>query len=109
MTNKPEVFQVWLDIEIPSRRCPEGRNAFGYYIVVDGVVTMTDPKGEPAIDGEGKIYSHKLAPEDDARVIAGRLTKQLRSALRGDQPKGFGGSGGSGFNRQLNYNNKGIV
>jgi hypothetical protein len=108
MTDKPEVHQVWVDIELPSSRCPTGRTAFGFYTVTDGTVTMTDPRGKAAEDAEGKIYSHKLEANDDAHVVAGRLTKQLRSALRGDRPKGFGGSG-SGFNGPLNYNNRGIV
>jgi hypothetical protein len=108
MTNKPEVHTVVVDIELPSPRCPTGRSARGHYTVVDDLLTMTCPKGEPAIDMTGKTYTHKLAPNDDARVIAGRLTKQLRSALRGDRPKGFGGSG-SGFNGPLNYPRSGIV
>jgi hypothetical protein len=100
--SKPEVHQVIVDIELPSRRYPAGMTALGYYTVVDGVVTMTCPKGEPATDETGKIYTHKLEPNDDARQIAGRLTKQLRLALRGDRPRGFGG-GGSGFNGPINY------
>jgi len=98
-----EVHQVVVDIELPSRRFPAGKTALGYYTVVDGVVTMTCPKGEPATDESGKTYSAKLQANDDARQIAGRLTKELRSALRGksNAPGGFGGP--------LNYDNRGIV
>jgi hypothetical protein len=103
-----EVFQVIVDIELPSPRCPQGRTALGYYVVEGDQLTMTCPKGEPAFDAAGKLYTAQLAANDNPRTIAGRLTKQLYNALRGDRPKGFGGSG-SGFNRELNYNNKGIV
>ena len=64
---------------------------------------MTDPAGEPATDEHGKIYTHKLAPGDDAYVIAARLTNELRLALRGKS------SAPAGFDRPLNYNNNGIV
>jgi len=62
---------------------------------------MTDPKGEPAVDGEGRTYTHKLAPGDDAYVIAARLTKELRSALRGKS------AGPSNFGGPINYPPKG--
>jgi hypothetical protein len=102
--DKPEVHQVVVDIAMPSPRLPAGQSALGYYTVVDGLLTMTCPQGKAAEDAEGKTYKHKLEPNDDARVIAGRLTKQLRSALRGDRPPGFGGSGGGGgFNGPINY------
>ena len=54
---------------------------------------MTNQKGEPADDDAGKIYTAKLQPNDDANVIAGRLTRKLRDALRGkrDAPSGFSG------------------
>jgi hypothetical protein len=44
---------------------------------------MTDPKGEPATDETGKTYTQKLEPNEEAHVIAARLTVQLRSALKG--------------------------
>jgi hypothetical protein len=93
MTDKPEVHQISVEIHPPSPRLPAGQIARGYYTVVDDLLTMTDPKGEPATDETGKIYTHKLEPGDDAHVIAGRLTKELRSALRGKSagPSNFGG------------------
>ena len=103
MTDKPEVHQVYAHIHLPSPWHPAGQVARGHYIVVDGVVTMTAPDGEPAIDESGKSYTHKLAPNEEAHVIAARLTKELRSALRGKS------SGPSNFGGPINYNNKGIV
>src|SRR5262249_49569514 len=98
---KPEVHHVTVIIHLPSRRMPEGQVAYGHYIVVDGLLTMVGPDGEPAIDETGKTYTHKLAPGDDAGEIAGRLTKELRSALqrKSNAPGGFGGP--------LNYPSKG--
>src|SRR5262245_37272484 len=104
MTEKPEVHLVIVEIELPSPRCPGGRSTRGHYIVTNGTVILTDPQGEPAADMSGKTYEHKLAPNDDAHQIAGRLTKQLYNALRGSsRPRGFGGGSSGGFNRQLNY------
>ena len=83
---------MYIDIKLPSGNDP-GQLSLGYYTVVDGVVTMTDAKGNPAHDDSGKVYTQKLAPNDDAYVIAGRLTRQLRDVLRGRgdaPPAGFG-------------------
>ena len=52
----------------------------------------------------GKTYTAKLEPNDDANVIAGRLTRKLRDALIGkkkDAPP-------SGFTGPLNYGPTGI-
>ena len=45
----------------------------------------------------GKTYTHKLDAGDDVNEIAERLTKELRSALRGES------AGPSNFNAPLNY------
>jgi hypothetical protein len=102
-----EVFQVLVPYESPSSRYPAGKSALGHYIITDGVLTLTDKHGVVATDAEGKEYSEKLEPTDSPQTIGGRLTMKLRAALRGDRPKGFGGSG-SGFNRELIYPKSGI-
>ena len=63
---------------------------------------MTNQKGEPAHDDAGKVYSAKLDGEDP-QIIAGRLTRQLRDALRGkkDAPP-------AGFGSPLNYGPTGV-
>ena len=93
MTDTPEVHQVIVAIRPVSRAEPTGYNSRGYFIVSDGVVTMTDLKGIPAADDTGKVYSHKLEPGENANQVAGELTVKLRKALRGkNAPKaGFGG------------------
>jgi hypothetical protein len=103
MTDTPEVHQVYIHIKPVSLALPTGQVAYGFYTLVDGVVTMTNQKGEPAQDDAGKIYTAKLQPNDDAHVIAGRLTRRLRDALLGkkDAPP-------SGFGAPLNYPKAGI-
>src|SRR5262245_7913061 len=86
-----DVHTVWVQIKSPSECPPAGQTAWGHYIVVDGVVTLTDKHGKTAEDAEGKTYSEKLEPSGDPQAVAGRLTKKLRAALRGDRPPGFGG------------------
>jgi hypothetical protein len=101
MSDKPEVFQVRVEIRPPKGDDP-GQVSHGYYIIIDRQLTLTDPKGNVAQDDAGKSYTHKLVSGDDAYVIACRLTKKLRDALRGgDAPP-------SGFSGPLNYGPSGI-
>ena len=96
----PEIHSINVHIAPRSSRIPEGQIAYGWYIVVDDVVTLTDPKGVAAVDADGRTYSEKLNGEDP-RIIASRLLKKLRLALKGDRPSGFGRS-------KLNYPKSGI-
>jgi hypothetical protein len=92
-----EVRQVIAHIHPPSPRIPTGQVAYGFYTVSDGLLTMTDAKGNPATDDEGKMYTRRLAEGDDAETIAARLTKELRLALQGkSRPV-------AGFGAPLNY------
>jgi hypothetical protein len=87
-----EVKQVIVTIKQPKPGFP-GQVAYGHYTVVDDLLTMTDQQGGPAESIEGKRYTRKLAPGEDPRPVARRLTKEIRLALRGDTsaPKaGFG-------------------
>jgi hypothetical protein len=86
----PEVHQVWIQIKSPAECPPSGQAAWGYYIAVDGVVTLTDQHGKVAEDAEGRTYTEKLEPSGTAQAVAGRLTRKLRAALSGDRPPGFG-------------------
>jgi hypothetical protein len=105
MTDTPQVHQVTISIKPCSRALPTGQIAFGFYTVVDGVVTMTNQKGEPATDDTGKTYTAKLETNDNAHEIAGRLTKKLRDVLIG---KGKKDAPPSGFTGPLNYGPTGI-
>jgi hypothetical protein len=61
-----------------------GQITYGRYTLLDGVVTLTDREGDPAGEETGRKFSHKLAPGEDARAVACKLTKELRLALRGN-------------------------
>jgi hypothetical protein len=84
MTDKPEVKTIFAQVRQPRGANDPGAAVEGKYIVEDGVVTLTDPKGTPVRDEYGKFYRHTLVPpKDDERQIGARLTKKFRSALRG--------------------------
>jgi hypothetical protein len=87
---KPQ--SVFIQIRKPGGADP-GQVAEGAFIVEDGVVILTDRDGNPARDSSGKYYKQKLADGENPKVIAGRLTRELRLALRGkDAPvRGFDG------------------
>jgi hypothetical protein len=67
----------------PPKGDYSGQVAEGMYTFEDGEVTLTDHVGTPVRDRDGKTYKKKLTPGESDRVIAGRLTKQFRSARRG--------------------------
>jgi hypothetical protein len=73
---------VFIQIRRPDGSDP-GQTAEGAFIIEDGVVVLTDRDGNPARDGDGKFYKRKLADGENPKVIAGRLTRELRTALRG--------------------------
>lgn len=77
----PEVQRVTVELKRPSKLYPTGMVTFGYFTYVDNVVTMTDPKGMPAEDGNGGRYTQPAEPGFE-RVIACQLTRRLRDALR---------------------------
>jgi len=87
---------VWVQIRAPKNG-DQGVTAEGMFIVENGVVILTDRSGEPATDADGRKYTHKLIGDEKARVIAGRLTKQLRDALRGSAFPG------ESFGRPISY------
>jgi len=90
-----EIFNVQVQVVAPGGR---GLNRWGAvtegkYIIEDGVVIMTDARGIPAVDADGRRYTHKLQPGEYHKTIAARLTKQLRGAMRelGGRMNGFDG------------------
>ena len=88
--DKPKVHEVIFSVEGCSDRLPSGRKRHGHYIVVDGTLILTCPKGETAEDAEGRQYTHQLGQNDNPDDIAIQLTQKLTAALRGDRPAGFG-------------------
>ena len=69
----------------------------------DNVLILTDRAGNAATDADGRQYTHALGPNEDARTIARRLTKELRGALRGgDAPR-------AGFDGPIEYFDRGKI
>lgn len=81
---KAEIKTVWVQTAAPRDGDAGGAEA-GRYSVCDGVVTMYDENGKPT----GK--SQRLAPDEDAHKIAGRLTLAAWRKVRGE----------SNFNRRI--------
>jgi hypothetical protein len=98
-----EVRYVTVTIQKPGKKFPLGQVCDGCYTLVDGVVTMTDRDGRPAEDTNGKKYTHTLKPGEDARVVAGRMTKELRLALRGKNAPV------AGFEGKIPYRKSGLA
>jgi hypothetical protein len=88
----PEVHTVFVQIE-PPKGTFEGRAVEGCYTVESNVLSLTNRRGEPVQDAEGKTYTHKLEPGDNPKQIAGLLTKKFRKVRRGNSTptRGFSG------------------
>jgi hypothetical protein len=97
-----KVESVVVQLKRPRGSFP-GRTCEGCYVVEDGVVMLTDYEGKPALDDHGYEYKKKLADGEIASVIAGRLTRELHSALRGrDAPV-------QSFDSKIEYFNRGKI
>lgn len=62
-----------------------GQVSEGFYVVRDGVLTLTSPDGSPLVrsDGTPVEKTHRLAPGDVPEAIARMLTKKARRELLG--------------------------
>lgn len=58
----------------------------GFYTVTDGLLVMRYEDGKPVDEGR---FTHRLKEGEDARTIAGRLTKQMRKRALGATIEGF--------------------
>jgi hypothetical protein len=96
-----QIHNVIVQISGPSDT-HAGVVAEGRYTVTDDVVTLVDHHGNPVRDKDGKKYCQKLQPGESAHVIAGRMTKQFRTARRGKDKV-------EGFNRKIDYPDLGYV
>jgi len=87
-----EIHTVFVQTEAPKGNFP-GRVVEGKYIVEGDQVTLTNRRGDPVRDAEGRTYTQKLIAGDNPKQIAGILTKKFAKARRGKNatPKGFGG------------------
>jgi len=88
----PEVQTVFVQTKAPKGNFP-GRVVEGKYIVEGDQVTLTNRRGDPVRDAEGRTYTQKLIADDNPKQIAGLLTKKFTKARRGNYapPPGFSG------------------
>ena len=86
-----EVQTVFVQTEAPKGDF-RGRVIEGKYIVEGDLVTLTNRRGDPVHDAEGKNYTQKLNVGDNPKQIAGLLTKKFAKTRRGNiaPPRGFG-------------------
>ena len=86
----PEIHTVFVQTEAPKSDF-HGRVIEGKYIVEGDQVTLTNRRGDPVGDAEGRTYTQKLIAGDNPKQIAGLLTKKFAKARRGNNasPPGF--------------------
>lgn len=93
------VHRAIVQIRRPSPGDP-GQVSEGYYVIEGNTLVMTHPDGEPISADQ---FRHQLNPGDDARAIAGVLTKLVRRQLLGISGEQ------EAFGRRLSYADQGIA
>jgi hypothetical protein len=88
-----KINRVTVTIRQPKGDGDPGQVAEGRFLFEDGVVTLVNHVGTPVRDHDGRTYTKKLEDGESEYVIAGRLTKQFRTARRGDKHQVAGFSG----------------
>lgn len=88
----PEIHPVEIQIRAPKNG-DQGQTSIGRYTLDGDTVTLVDLEGKPAVDDTGRRYAQTLKAGEHHKTIAGRLARQLRTALRGDDGpiNGFSG------------------
>jgi hypothetical protein len=95
----PEIKAVQAIVSNPNPREPAGRVTVGYYVLQDGLLTMTDSKGEPVRSRSGDKYEQRVEEGDNVTLIAQRFTMRIYRSRTGNDT--------AGFNRPLNYSRPG--
>jgi hypothetical protein len=95
--SETQVHHIQAQLEPADGSFP-GQVTEGYYVVDDGILTMTDAGGG-AVEIDGRRFTVTLGPDTNARAIAARLTKQIRLALN---PK-------TDFNRRVRMPDLGLA
>lgn len=82
-----------------------GQVTEGFYVVQDGVLSLTDDDGDPLMGKNGVpvVKRHVLKPGDNAEAIARVLTKKARREILGltETQESFG--------RKLGYQPNGVA
>ena len=85
--------KIIVQIGRPTSTNPTGLAAQGTYVETKTTVTLISLNNKPLSPDWRKQYSQRLKAGDNARVIAGRLTKECASAQHSNRP----------FSAPLNY------
>ena len=81
----------------PRKGSFPGQVAYGWYTLQDDSRYANRPRGKSSRRGNWKKFTHKLAPGEDERAVACKLTKELRLLLRGNSAPV------AGFEGPINY------
>jgi hypothetical protein len=96
-----EVYEVYATVRLPAGG-DTGQVTSGFYVLEDGILTMTTSKGVPVRNAHtGEKYIQKIGPKDSAPDHAKRLTLKIYRMLGRDAD--------GGFNRPLQYPRIGIA
>jgi hypothetical protein len=80
-----EVKQVVAIVSNPNRHDDRGRVSIGYYMLADGLLTMTDADGAPVRSRGGDKFVRKLQPDENPDIVAKRLTVKIHRMASGDE------------------------
>ena len=99
----PEIKHVVVITRNPSGAEGDfGASEEGFYTVDGGLLTMTDSEGAPLRAANGERITARLAPDEDGKRVAGRLTLARWRSER-DASEAV-----PGFNRRLGYGPSGL-
>jgi hypothetical protein len=91
-----DVRQVTVITRNPSGSGDGGSCEYGWYVVDEGVLTMTDKDGAPLRnENTGQKITHHLAPGENEKGVAKRLRLKIYRDERPDEM--------AGFNRPIRY------
>jgi hypothetical protein len=70
----PEIYEVTVITANPTGNDRVGSCEIGHYTITGDTLTMVTADGAPLRATNGERITHRLAPEEDAKRVAGRLT-----------------------------------
>lgn len=98
--SEPTVHKVTVQLRPATPPDDPGQITYGYFTLVDGLLTVVDGDGRPPLDDFGHPYTHHVGPAENPNAIAAVLVRKIRAKLHGE---------GAGFNRPLQYRAAGVV
>ena len=81
---------AWITTRRPNGAADAGECAAIHYMVVDGVMKVTDQDGHMLRYSDGEPCKQALGPDDNPKQIATRLGRRYHEQTYGDRQRGFG-------------------